>query len=59
MAPPRTPALQKLYHLDTSSSGFQDHLCDILRGEEYLRCLPNLEGDDLVWFVEYLDKVRL
>ena len=58
MAPPDTLALQKLYCLDASSSDFQDKLCDILHGDEYLRCLPSLEGGDLVWFVEYLDKVR-
>ena len=58
MTPPSTPALQQLHHLDTSSPDFQDRLWDTLYGQEYVRCVPKLKGDDLVWLVDYLDKVR-
>ena len=49
------PALQKLHHLSRS---FHDQLSDILYGDEYQQCVPGLQGDDLVWLVEYLDKAR-
>ena len=40
------------------SSEFHDQLSNILYGEEYRRCAQDLQGDDLVWLVDYLDKVR-
>ena len=52
------PALQQFRRLDGSSSGFHDQLSDVLYGWEYRQCVPNLQGDDLVWLVEYLDKVH-
>ena len=52
-----SPVLQQLDRLDKSSSDFHDQLCNTIYGEEYVRCVPDLEGDDLVWLVEYLDKV--
>ena len=52
------PALQQFRRLDRSSSGFHDQLSDILYGHEYRQCVPNLQGDDLIWLAEYLDKVR-
>ena len=52
------PALQQLHRLDRSSSGFHDQLSSVLYGEEYQKCVQNLQCDDLVWLVEYLDKVR-
>jgi len=52
------PALQQLHRLDRSSYGFPDQLSGVLHEEEYQRCAPNLQGDELVWLVEYLDKVR-
>ena len=54
---PRSPPLQKLHRLDASSPDFQDQLNNVLRGEEYVNCLPNLEDDDSAWLVDYLDKV--
>jgi len=59
MSSPSLPALQQLDHLDGSSPDFLDQLGDILYGREYIECVPNLRGDDLVWLVDYLDKVRL
>ncbi|KAF9644746.1 kinase-like protein [Thelephora ganbajun] len=56
MAPPGSPALRKLHSLDTSSSDFGDQLCNVLYGGEYEQCVPNLQGNDLVWLVDYLDK---
>ena len=59
MTSPSARGLQHLHCLDTSSADFQDELCNALYGEEYTRCVPNLEGDDPAWLVDYLDKVSL
>ena len=56
--PPLDPTLQQLHHLDKSSLDFHDQLCNVLYGREYFQCVPNLQGGDLVWLIEYLDKVR-
>ena len=58
MSSPSSPALQQLHHLDRALPNFHDQLCNILYGEEYIQCAPNLQGEDLVWIVDYLDKVR-
>ena len=58
MYSPDHPPLQQLHRLDRSSSGFHDQLSSVLYGEEYQKFVPNLQGDELVWVVEYLDKVR-
>ena len=50
--------LQQLHLLDGSSSEFHDQLCNILYGEGYKQSAPNLQGDDSVCLIEYLDKVR-
>ena len=57
MAPPTSPALQNLHRLDFSSLDFQDQLCDALSGQEYVRCIPDLEEGALVWLANYLDEV--
>ena len=49
--------LERFRRLDRSSSGFHDRLCNILYGEEYERFVGDLQGDDLVWLVDYLDEV--
>jgi tRNA (Thr-GGU) A37 N-methylase len=58
MPSPNSLALQQLDLLNRSSPDFPDQFCNIIYGEEYVQCVRNLEGDDLVWLVEYLDKVR-
>jgi len=58
MSSPSLPVLQELHRLDRSSPDFHDQLCNVLYGQEYVRCVPNLQDDDLVWLVDYLDKVR-
>ena len=58
MTSPNPPALQHLHGLDKSLPGFSDRLNEALHGEEYKQCVPNLQGDDLLWLVDYLDKVR-
>ena len=58
MSSPTSPSLQRLDQLDRSLSGFHDKLCEVLYGQEYIQCVPNLQDDDLVWLVDYLDKVR-
>jgi hypothetical protein len=59
MTPPSAHALQQLPHFDTSTPVPQDELCNVLYGEEYTRCVPNLGGGDIAWLVDYLDKVSL
>jgi len=49
--------LKQLRRLDRSSPKFHDQLSNVLYGEDYKQCVPNLQGDDLVWLVDYLDKV--
>ena len=58
MPPPNPLVLQQLDRLDRSSPEFQDQLYTIFRGEEYSQCVRDLQGDDLVWLVDYLDRVR-
>ena len=58
MSSPSLPALRQLDRLDKFSSKFDDRLSNALYGDEYQQCVPELQGDDLVWLVEYLDKVR-
>jgi len=50
--------LKQLRRLDNSSPKFHDQLSNILYGEDYKQCVPNLQGDNLVWLVDYLDKAR-
>jgi len=57
MSSPTFPALQRLRLLSGSSSGFHDQLSNVLYREEYQQCVPKLQGDDLLWLVDYLDKV--
>jgi len=51
--------LSQLLRLDSTSSEFNEQVTDILYGEEYVRWMPNLQGDDLMGLVDYLDEVRL
>jgi len=57
MTSPSSPALQPLHRLNRISPDFHDKLKDLLYGEEYVQCVPTLQGEDLVWLVDYLDKV--
>lgn len=58
MSSPSSPTLQQLHRLDKPSPDFHDQLCNILYGEEYVQCVPNLQNDDAVWLIDYLDTVR-
>ena len=58
MHSPGHPILQKLRDLDRTSLEFHDKLGDLLYGEEYARCMTNIEGNDLRWLVDFLDEVR-
>ena len=55
---PGHPVLQQLHDLDKSSSKFHIQLSSALHGDEFMRCVTNLQGDDLAWLVEFLDDVR-
>lgn len=58
MSSPSSPALRELHRLDKSSPGFGNQLNDIISGEKYAQCERNLERDDSVWLINYLDEVR-
>ena len=58
MSSPNLPALQQLHRLNGTSPGFHDQLRNILHKEDYQQCVPTLQGNDLAWLVDYLDKVR-
>ena len=58
MPSPSSLALLQFRHLDRSSPDFGDQLCNVLYGSEYEQYGPNIQGDDLVWLVNYLDEVR-
>ena len=57
MTPPSL--LQKLRDLDRTSPDFHSQLTDFLRGNEYQDAVPSLQGEGLVWLVNYLDNVSL
>ena len=50
-------SLRQLRRPDRSSSKFHDQLKDVLCGEEYKQWVQSLDGEDLMWLVDYLDKV--
>jgi len=58
MPPPNSPALERLHRLGKSSAAFHDQLGGVLDGEEYKQSLSNLQTDDLLWLVDYLNQVR-
>jgi len=51
-------ALQQLRRLDGSSPEFRDQLSNVLNEEGYAQWVPNIQGDDLMWLIDHLDKVR-
>lgn len=53
---PSDPSRQ-LHDLDRTSPRFHKQLLDILHADEYQNIIPNLENEDVVWLVRYLDKV--
>ena len=57
MSSSSSPALQGLDHLDWASPDFHDKLSEILHGKEYAQCVLSLQDDEVVWLVDYLDKV--
>jgi len=58
MSSPSSLALQQLDCLDKSSPDFQDKVSNILYGQDYVRCVQNLQASDSVWLVDYLNDVR-
>ncbi|KAF9647776.1 kinase-like protein [Thelephora ganbajun] len=49
--------LRQLHGLDRTSPQFRKQLSNLLRGDEYQNVVPGLQGEDLVWLVEYLNSV--
>ena len=54
---PEDSYLRALVQLDRLSPQFPDQLCDILDGNGFDDCVKNLEAEDLLWLIEFLDKV--
>jgi hypothetical protein len=57
MSPPCP--LPELQELDRNSPQFHEQLNTLLDDNERRRVISSLEGEDLAWFVEYLDNVSL
>ena len=55
---PSLNSLRQLRRPDRSSSKFHNQLKDLLCGEEYKEWMSNVDGEDLVWLIDYLDKVH-
>jgi hypothetical protein len=53
---PLTP-LQRLRRLDKASPQFPRQLTSLLHEKGYRACVMSLQGEDLLWLVEYLDNV--
>ena len=51
--------LKQLHGLDRTSSQFHKRLSGLLRSEAYRSAVPNLQGEDLAWLVDYLESVSL
>ena len=51
--------LEQLRGFDRTSPQFHKHLSNFLRSDGYRSAVPNLQGEDLAWLVEYLDSVSL
>ena len=49
----------QLHDLDRSSPEFHEQLSNFLCGDDYQSAFLDLGGEDLAWFVEYLDNVSL
>ena len=54
---PGHPVLQQLHNLDGSSPKFDFQLSRALYGDDYTQFVVNLQGDNLVWLVDFLDDV--
>ena len=54
--PPCNP-VEKLHRLNRTSSGFHNQLSGVLYEEEYGQWVKNIDND-MVWLVDFLDKVR-
>ena len=55
----RPKLLQQLRDLDTASPQFHEQLTSCIRESEFRSAVPDLQGEDLAWLVEYLDGVSL
>ena len=51
--------LKQLHGLDRTSSQFHKRLSGLLRSERYRSAVPNLQGEDLAWLVDYLESVSI
>jgi len=51
--------LQQIRDLDIASPQFQEQLSNCLQGSNFRSAVQGLQGEDLVWLVEYLDGVSL
>ena len=54
---PASPVLQELDGLVRTSSDFSEQLYNVLSRRDYLNCEKNLDDGDVMWLVDYLDRV--
>ena len=55
---PKDSCLRALLRLDSSSSQFPDQLYDILDGSGFDDYVKDLEANDLLWLIGFLDEVQ-
>lgn len=55
----QTEVLQQFKQLDRSSPNFPDQLTNLLYKQEYKESIPNLQNEEVIWLVNYLDDVCL
>ena len=51
--------LKQLHDFNRASPQFHKRLSNFLRSEGYRSAVPNLQGKDLAWLVDYLESVSL
>jgi len=51
--------LKQLHGLDRTSSQFHKRLSGLLHSEAYRSAVPNLQGEELAWLVDYLESVSI
>lgn len=50
--------MERLLRLNSSSSNFNDRVCNILYGAEYSQWVEGVNGDDVARLIDFLDIVR-
>ena len=51
--------LQQLHNLNKTLPQFHEQLTNFLCGDNYQNSVSSLQGEDLMWLIEYLDGMSL